>query len=147
MLREARMRKGMTQSELGEAAGIPRKTISDLERDKHEARARTLRKLADGLGVSVAEILEEADPNVPRGLVGLTEAQRRRLLGFVAAEEPPGTQGWSDYMEFGELMAAAGERGVDAATFREWFFNADVLQVREVLVPEDEHLYERTDSG
>jgi transcriptional regulator with XRE-family HTH domain len=55
-VREWRLRKGLTQDELAERSGIWRNTISDVESGKRKAHPRTLRMLAEGLGVPVEEL-------------------------------------------------------------------------------------------
>lgn len=58
-VRMARIRKGMTQSELAEKAGVALSTISFVENGKHEAvRAPTISKLANALGVSVESLFK-----------------------------------------------------------------------------------------
>lgn len=56
-LRSAREHRGLTQTELGRRVGIDQAIISKLERGKHTPRLDTLRRLADGLGLSVPKLL------------------------------------------------------------------------------------------
>jgi len=58
-LRILRARAGLSLTEAAERTGITRHTIRSLELGRHEARYPTLRKLADGYGVPVEELLEE----------------------------------------------------------------------------------------
>jgi transcriptional regulator with XRE-family HTH domain len=56
-LREARLDRGLSQEELHEMTGVSRDTISKMETgDRPNPHPRTLRKLAEALGVSVADI-------------------------------------------------------------------------------------------
>lgn len=56
-LREVRLDMGLSQEELHEMTGVSRDTISRLETgDRPNPHPRTLRKLAQALGVSVADI-------------------------------------------------------------------------------------------
>ncbi len=56
-LREVRLDQGLSQDELHEMTGVSRDTISKLETgDRPNPHPRTLRKLAQALGVSVADI-------------------------------------------------------------------------------------------
>lgn len=57
-LRELRGISAMTQEELGDAAGVHEVTISDIERGKRNASARTIRKLAKALGVEVRDLTQ-----------------------------------------------------------------------------------------
>jgi DNA-binding XRE family transcriptional regulator len=56
-LRRAREEAGLTQPALGERAGLDQAVISRLERGKVRPRIDTLRRLAEGLGLSVSELL------------------------------------------------------------------------------------------
>jgi transcriptional regulator with XRE-family HTH domain len=56
-LREARLDRGLSQEELHEMTGVSRDTISRMETgDRPNPHPKTLRKLAEALGVSVADI-------------------------------------------------------------------------------------------
>jgi transcriptional regulator with XRE-family HTH domain len=57
-LREHRILAGYTQAELAEAVGVHRDTIIKLEGCKHPPRPRTLKALADALGVSTRDLVE-----------------------------------------------------------------------------------------
>ncbi len=62
-LNELRRLRAFSQQELADAAGLGRNTISRIERGKTGAHGRTLRRLAQVLGVDVAELVltEAAD--------------------------------------------------------------------------------------
>jgi len=51
----------LTQQELAERAGMSRENIVALENVKHPARPRTLKKLADALGVRTQDLAEPDD--------------------------------------------------------------------------------------
>jgi transcriptional regulator with XRE-family HTH domain len=55
-LRALREESLMTQAELGEAARVSRDQVSRIERDEVDPRFRTIRKLADALGVDPREL-------------------------------------------------------------------------------------------
>lgn len=55
-LRRLRLRAGLTQRELGEAAGVPRSTISAIERGRMTPDLRVQTQLANALHVSAAEL-------------------------------------------------------------------------------------------
>lgn len=57
-IREIRLLKGLTQMELGNICNIDPSTISRLEEGKRSATTITLFKLADCLGVQLADIVD-----------------------------------------------------------------------------------------
>jgi len=68
--RHHRILAGLTQQELAERAGIHRASIAALENTKHPARPRTLKKLADALGMRTQHLAEPGNathkmPGVP----------------------------------------------------------------------------------
>jgi len=65
-LKELRRRKGLSQKDLAEASRVGQDTISGIESGRHEARPSTLRKLANALGVEVADLFGE--PEAPKVL-------------------------------------------------------------------------------
>ena len=61
-LKELRRLRAMSQQELADAAGVGRNTISRIERGETGAQGRTLRRMAEVLGVDVAQLVNrEAD--------------------------------------------------------------------------------------
>jgi transcriptional regulator with XRE-family HTH domain len=66
-LRRLRKERRLSQPGLAKRAGVPQPTISNIENDRREPHASTLRKLADALGVEVVDFFraEEARPLVP----------------------------------------------------------------------------------
>jgi transcriptional regulator with XRE-family HTH domain len=59
-LRELRGRRGWTQGELAERAGVSKEAIYTHERGRKHPRRDTLRLLAEALGVAPAELLGPA---------------------------------------------------------------------------------------
>ncbi len=55
-LRETRKRALLTQQELAERSGVGVTTIIRIERNQVEPHARTIRKLADALGIDPKEL-------------------------------------------------------------------------------------------
>lgn len=55
-LKELRKLRALSQEELAMAAGIGRATLSRIERGETGAHGRTLRRLAEALGVGVEEL-------------------------------------------------------------------------------------------
>jgi transcriptional regulator with XRE-family HTH domain len=53
-----RYRRGLTQRQLGELAGVAHTTVQHLESLKRGAYPQTLRKLATALGVAPEELLQ-----------------------------------------------------------------------------------------
>ena len=60
-LKQLRRRRGLSQKDLAEASGVGQDTISGIESGRHEPRPSTLRKLADTLGVEVADLFEKRE--------------------------------------------------------------------------------------
>jgi transcriptional regulator with XRE-family HTH domain len=58
-LRELGRRKVLSLRELGEQSGVAFDNINKLENEKRRAQPRTLRKLADALGVEPHELMKE----------------------------------------------------------------------------------------
>ena len=58
-LKEARMRRLLTQEELAEKAGVSPSTIVNIERDQTVPHFRTIRKLAEALNVDPTSLLGE----------------------------------------------------------------------------------------
>jgi transcriptional regulator with XRE-family HTH domain len=58
-LRQLRIERMLSQSELAKIAGTTQATISGFERGERMAQPRTARKLADALGVEPRELLED----------------------------------------------------------------------------------------
>jgi transcriptional regulator with XRE-family HTH domain len=67
VLKRLRARSGLTQQELANRAGLSIALVVGLEQGKrNNPRLDTLRKLAAGLGCTVAELVGEAPPEPPR---------------------------------------------------------------------------------
>jgi len=65
-LKQLRTKRGLTQEELAEAAGLSRDAIVRLERGDRQPRFGTLNALADGLGVDVGELWARGAVSVGR---------------------------------------------------------------------------------
>jgi transcriptional regulator with XRE-family HTH domain len=88
-LREIRLRRGLSQADLSAKTGVAEFTISEIETGKRpHPRPSTLRKLAEALGVEVADLygdseipLGEAPPSPEQpSLNGLLEEERREAI-------------------------------------------------------------------
>ena len=82
-VRRARLRAGLTQAGLAEAAGISDETVSRIERGAYEPAVSTMVALADALGVTLDVLAGRAAPKRARArgspLVGRL-ADRAELL-------------------------------------------------------------------
>jgi transcriptional regulator with XRE-family HTH domain len=58
-LRARREARGLSQAELSRRAGVRRTHIVALEQGKHDPALLTLRRLADGLGMDVADLVRD----------------------------------------------------------------------------------------
>jgi len=58
-LRRLRRQKALSQQDVERMTGVAQATLSDLEGGKRGARASTLRKLAEALGVEPRELMKE----------------------------------------------------------------------------------------
>jgi transcriptional regulator with XRE-family HTH domain len=58
-LRKLRRQRAFSQENLVRMTGVAQATLSDLELGKREARASTVRKLAEALGVEPRELMKE----------------------------------------------------------------------------------------
>ena len=57
-LKALRRLRAMSQQELSEVSGVGRATISRIERRETGAQGRTLRRLANALGIGVEELVQ-----------------------------------------------------------------------------------------
>ena len=65
IVRDMRLRRGLSQADLSRLTGVAEFTISEIEAGKRKPRPSTLRKLAKGLDVEVADFYGE--PTYPLG--------------------------------------------------------------------------------
>ncbi len=110
LLRKARTRAGLSQSDLARRAGVPQSVVSEYEAGKREPALPTLARLVAGTGHQLTLGLERTDPTV-RGLpdtaLGRRLRQHRRaLLATVTAA------GGSNLRVFGSV--ARGEDTPDS---------------------------------
>jgi transcriptional regulator with XRE-family HTH domain len=88
-LRAIRERRGLSQAELYRRSGVAQPSISEIETGHRGAQIRTLTKLADALGVRVADLFAEDVPPVPPPPKSpLTDEQKDRFdKRFAAARD------------------------------------------------------------
>lgn len=60
-LRAAREAQGMSMNQLGSLAGLDQVTISRIEKGERSPTLRSLVKIAEALGVTLSELLKEAE--------------------------------------------------------------------------------------
>ena len=91
-LREIRERATLTQEELAERSGVGRATIAGLEAGRRRAQSKTVRKLAEALGVDQAELYGGIRPLQISGLGPLTTIYEHTRDGWwvVSVPEIPG---------------------------------------------------------
>jgi predicted nucleotidyltransferase/DNA-binding XRE family transcriptional regulator len=89
VLRDARSRAGLSQSELARRAGVPQSVVSEYEAGKRQPALPTLARLVAATGHELTLGLERRDPSVrgiPDSPLGRRVRQHRRaLLAAVAA--------------------------------------------------------------
>lgn len=103
---ELRRAAGLSQEELGFRIGVSKMQISGMERGKRELSLSMMRRLADVLGCSVADIL--ADEDNPMRL----DTNERRLLSRFRAADADQQQ---NIERVTEALAPVRERARDAA--------------------------------
>ncbi len=60
-LRQLRQERALSLRELGERSGVAFDTINKLENERREAQPRTIRRLAEALGVEPKELMKEGE--------------------------------------------------------------------------------------
>lgn len=102
IIRELRLKKGLSQTELAEVCGVHQTAVSQWEKGRTTPDAESLRRLAEALGVSADQILGTAGEGVKRHLVP--------VLGYVRAGIPlEAIEEIIDYEEITPETAALGE--------------------------------------
>lgn len=87
-----RMERGLTQKELGRAAGLAREFISQVECKRSSVTIETIAAIADALQVSPGALLG-ADENLPRSVIPSPAHSKRAAIGMTEAAysgEPEG---------------------------------------------------------
>ena len=60
-LRQLRQERALSLRDLGERSGVAFDTINKLENEHREAQPRTIRRLAEALGVEPKELMKEGE--------------------------------------------------------------------------------------
>lgn len=110
LLREARSRAGLSQSELARRAGVAQSVVSEYEAGKRRPALATLAKLVAATGHQLTLALERSDPTV-RGLpdTPLGRRLRQHRQALLAAVDAAGA---SNLRVFGSV--ARGTHGPDS---------------------------------
>jgi transcriptional regulator with XRE-family HTH domain len=112
-LRVIRIARRCTLREVAERAGLSESFLSQVERGRASASIASLRRIADGLGVSIADLFQPSGPQQPRvlrreerstlafGVLGrkmlLTPRPLHHLEVFVGELDPGGSTGTEQY--------------------------------------------------
>jgi transcriptional regulator with XRE-family HTH domain len=112
-LREIRRQRRATLKTVAQRSGLSESFLSQVERGRSNASIASLRRIADALGVSVADLFEPAGPPRPRvlrrddrpaltfGVLGrkllLTPKPLQNLEVFVGELDPGGSTGTEPY--------------------------------------------------
>lgn len=105
-LRRLMARDALTYDDVVQASGLDERTLRALARGTNRPHARTLHKLAAGLGVSIDELFRPPGRSTPREFDRATNA----LVDRVVAAHPDRFHGWSE-AEFDELYSRFGTGG------------------------------------
>jgi transcriptional regulator with XRE-family HTH domain len=105
-LRRLMARDGLTFEEVVRATGLDERTVRGVVRGKNHAHARTLHKLAAGLGVSVDELFRPVGQSAARRFDRATNT----LVESVVAAHPAKFCNWSE-ADFDELYSRFGTGG------------------------------------
>ena len=112
-LRAIRIARRRTLREVAESAGLSESFLSQVERGRASGSIASLRRIADGLGVSMADLFQPSGPAQPRvlrrderptlafGILGrkmlLTPRPLHHLEVFVGEIDPGGSTGAEQY--------------------------------------------------
>jgi transcriptional regulator with XRE-family HTH domain len=105
-LRRLMARNGMTFVDVVEASGLDERTIRGIVRGANHPHARTLHKLAHGLGVEIDDLFRPLGRTAPREFDRATNS----LVEAVVARHPELFKNWSD-AHFDELYSRFGAGG------------------------------------
>jgi transcriptional regulator with XRE-family HTH domain len=104
-VRRLMAREGLTFQDIVEATGLDERTLRGLVRGTNNPHARTLHKLAHGLGVAVDELFQPAAATRQA-----FDRATNPLIETVVRDHADVFQGWSE-AEFGELASQFGTGG------------------------------------
>jgi transcriptional regulator with XRE-family HTH domain len=105
-LRRLMARDGLTFDDVVQTSGLDERTVRGVVRGRNNPHARTLHKLAAGLGVAIDELFRPIGCWSPRRFDRATNA----LVESVAAAHPQQFKNWTE-AEFDELYSRFGTGG------------------------------------
>ncbi len=83
-----RIRKGMTQEELGDLIGVKKAAVNKYETGRVvNIKRSTLQKLADALGVPAAQLLDDPEDNEMMPVAKISKSERE-LLNLIDSLTP-----------------------------------------------------------
>lgn len=114
-LKEERLRKGWSQRDLARETGVNADTISGIETRQHEPRPSTLRKLAEGMNIEVADFFQErARPKVsaaPPSLEWALAASDREFDSWVSTAHATEVHRlWNQLGDYAKNLSDPGQR-------------------------------------
>lgn len=80
VIKKHRERLDLTLAELSEQTGLSISFISDLERGRSNPSVDTVEKIANGFGISIAEMLSSPEAQLPEDELKLLSAYRKRNI-------------------------------------------------------------------
>jgi transcriptional regulator with XRE-family HTH domain len=103
-LREARVRAGLTQKQLGDRAGAKQSYIFELERGRTNITVNTLVKMADVLGMDARDLLPQTGP-APLSLVVLERLLEvcERIAALLSARQRQDAELLEAFRAFADL--------------------------------------------
>lgn len=60
-IKDLRLQKKLTQGELSKLVNVPQNTLSDIEHNRYEPKASSLKEYANALGVTIETLLEDKE--------------------------------------------------------------------------------------
>ena len=98
-VRRWRLERGMSQSALAQASGVPRPNLSRIESGAADLSLNTIRSLALALGVTPGQLVDGIPPAAPKPL---SRAALERIAGAAAGKKPalrdPEEQALADHL-------------------------------------------------
>ncbi len=88
-IRKLRLEMNYTQKDIQQGTGIPQSNLSELERGRFTPQIKTLRKIADFLGINLSYLLDVDDTNLDdirlniRMNKELSEEGKNEILDFI----------------------------------------------------------------
>jgi transcriptional regulator with XRE-family HTH domain len=135
-IRHYRKLKGLSIRELAAEAGVAPDTVHQIEQGNREPHGSTLRKLADVLGVGVADFFKEPTQPLAVNLWRLPQATPLTLERLLRAKSDPAT-----FWDVRDILAAREDLervGLPADRFAEWFERLTLDELRDTTAAAEE---------